>query len=53
MLDQKQLDQPNASKEVPMLLPFIPVTYDWRQSNCDEKRSGLCRPRVEKADITH
>ena len=24
-------------------LPILPTSYDWKYSNCDEKRTGPCR----------
>lgn len=32
----------------------LPRSFDWRTSNCDEKRSGPCRPKVvEEVGILH
>ena len=33
---QSKLSEPAESE------PLFPTSYDWRQSNCDERRSGPC-----------
>ncbi len=33
---QQKLSEPVESE------PYFPTSYDWRQSNCDERRSGPC-----------
>jgi hypothetical protein len=45
MQDNKQLDhdKPKADKTEPFQEQYLPTGYDWRQSNCDERRSTPCR----------
>ena len=44
MQDKKQLDydKPEKDKTEPFMEQYLPTSYDWRQSNCDERRSGPC-----------
>ena len=32
--------------------PLLPTSYDWRYSNCDERRSGPCKLKVELDAVT-
>jgi len=45
MQDKKQLDydKPEEDKTEPFLEQYLPTSYDWRLSNCDERRSGPCK----------
>jgi len=45
MQDNKQLDdyKTKADKNEPFLEQYLPTSYDWRLSNCDERRSTPCR----------
>ena len=46
MPDNTQLDctdsKPHKLSEPSESEPPFPTSYDWRQSNCDERRSGPC-----------
>jgi hypothetical protein len=38
----------------PQSLPMLPKSFDWRYSNCDEKRTGPCqRTDVVTLSIFH
>jgi hypothetical protein len=45
MQDKKQLDYDEAKqdKTEPFQEQYLPTSYDWRLSNCDERRSTPCR----------
>ena len=45
MQDKKQLDYDKSEKDKtePFLEQYLPTSYDWRLSNCDERRSVPCR----------
>ena len=45
MQDKKQLDydKTKLDKTEPFQEQYLPTGYDWRQSNCDERRSTPCR----------
>jgi hypothetical protein len=45
MQDKNQLDDYEMKKDKtePFQEQYFPTSYDWRQSNCDEKRSGPCK----------
>jgi hypothetical protein len=45
MQDNKQLDdyEKKRDKTEPFQEQYLPTSYDWRLSNCDERRSGPCR----------
>ena len=49
MQDNNQLDYDDSKNqklsEPIESEPYFPTSYDWRQSNCDERRSGPCRRR--------
>jgi hypothetical protein len=53
MQDKKQLDydKPETDKNEPFQEQYLPTSYDWRQSNCDERRSTPCR-RVDQVRHT-
>jgi hypothetical protein len=41
-------DKPEKDKTEPFMEQYLPTSYDWRQSNCDERRSGPCRKMYDK-----
>ena len=46
MQDKNQLDcndDAKKDKTEPFLEPYLPTRYDWRLSNCDEKRTCRCK----------
>ena len=46
MQDKNQYDcydDKKKDKTEPFQEPYLPTRYDWRLSNCDEKRTGPCR----------
>jgi hypothetical protein len=45
MQDKKQFDdyKTKADKNEPFQEQYLPTSYDWRLSNCDERRSTPCR----------
>ena len=45
MQDKKQpdYDETRKYKTEPFQEQYLPTGYDWRQSNCDERRSTPCR----------
>ena len=48
MQEEKHLDcysdlKSNKTDYEPQTLPMLPTSYDWRYSNCDERRTGPCR----------
>jgi hypothetical protein len=45
MQDKNQLDDYETKKDKtePFQEQYLPTSYDWRQSNCDERRSGPCK----------
>ena len=52
MQDKNQPDCYNVmktDKTEPFQEQYLPTGYDWRKSNCDEKRSGPCRMKAEYA----
>jgi hypothetical protein len=59
MQEEKHLDCYSDSKsdkndQESQALPILPTSYDWRYSNCDEKRSGPCqRMDVITSSIFH
>jgi hypothetical protein len=44
MQDNKQLDydKSKTDKNEPFQEQYLPTSYDWRLSNCDERRSTPC-----------
>ena len=44
---QRKLSEPVESE------PYFPTGYDWRQSNCDERRSGPCCRRDTVKHVGH
>ena len=53
MQDKNQLDcydEMKRDKSEPFMEQYFPTRYDWRLSNCDEKRTCPCR---KKDDIVH
>ena len=52
MQDKKQLDydETRKYKTEPFQEQYLPTGYDWRQSNCDERRSTPCR---QVDDVKH
>ena len=53
MQDKNQLDcydEMKKDKSEPFMEQYFPTRYDWRLSNCDEKRTCPCR---KKDDIVH
>ena len=40
-------DDTKKDKTEPFQEPYLPTRYDWRLSNCDEKRSSPCRLKDE------
>ena len=50
MQDKNQPDCYNVmktDKTEPFQEQYLPTGYDWRKSNCDEKRIGPCRLKDE------
>ena len=49
MQDKNQLDdyETKQDKTEPFLEDYLPTGYDWRLSNCDERRSGPCKIKDE------
>ena len=45
MQDKRQPDYDDTKKDKtePFLEQYLPTSYDWRQSNCDERRSVPCK----------
>ena len=57
MQDKKQLDCYDDSKKQRPAEPFeseqyLPTSYDWRLSNCDERRSGPCQKKYDNVRHT-
>ena len=40
-------DKAVEDKTEPFLEQYLPTSYDWRLSNCDERRSGPCKIKDE------
>jgi len=40
-------DDTKRDKTEPYQEQYLPTGYDWRKSNCDEKRVGPCRLKAE------
>jgi hypothetical protein len=49
MRDKNQLDDYETKKEKtePFQEQYLPTGYDWRKSNCDERRTVPCRMKDE------
>lgn len=46
MQDKRQLDcydEMKKDKTEPFQEQYLPTSYDWRKSNCDERRSVPCK----------
>jgi len=52
MQDNNQLDYDDTKKDKtePFQEQYLPTSYDWRLSNCDEKRTCRCKL---KDDVKH
>jgi hypothetical protein len=52
MQDKNQLDYDKSEKDKtePFQEQYLPTSYDWRLSNCDEKRTCRCKL---KDDVKH
>jgi hypothetical protein len=53
-------NQPDCTDSKPLKLlesaesePYFPTSYDWKQSNCDERRSGPCCRRDNVKHVGH
>jgi hypothetical protein len=53
MQDKNQLDDYETKKDKtePFMEQYLPTSYDWRLSNCDERRT--CRCKIKDDAVKH